>query len=419
MNDSLAYQLQSAQNDPEVQKLLEAAISHNRLSKIEDILKRKNDTDVQKIPAKHNHQSEKSESPVESPEDGSKPTPKKAGRKPLTTMPADKRKAQNRAAQRAFRERKDKYVKELEDKVKELEDSNEKNQEENEKLRKLLEEVKNENHLLKENFTFQPPVNALDNIPTLTDLLKGSNLPVDSSIFSPNMFPWTPNSISGKTNFAGGSESPENQGLSPSDDTSSPHALSSYAATPEIANIGMASSQSVLSTSSMSHANFFAPIGEVVGDPLITAESLEASEVFVTNESSSGLDFPVGLSDYRDVTNILFDESLTGDLAALPSFFEDSWKDEYEGESLFSPLQNVPHGAGEGDQFANIPDGQSTEEDKQSDAHISLEDCKVLEYGSLPFDFDINDLCEELRKKATCSGRMPCPEKKSEQVAQL
>lgn len=45
----------------------------------------------------------------------------KPGRKPVQTEPKDKRTAQNRAAQRAFRERKEKKMKELETKVEELE----------------------------------------------------------------------------------------------------------------------------------------------------------------------------------------------------------------------------------------------------------------------------------------------------------
>lgn len=53
------------------------------------------------------------------------------GRKPLTTEPKDKRTAQNRAAQRAFRERKERKMRELESKVKMLE--NEKLQITNEK----------------------------------------------------------------------------------------------------------------------------------------------------------------------------------------------------------------------------------------------------------------------------------------------
>ncbi|ODV70927.1 DNA-binding transcription factor YAP1 [Cyberlindnera jadinii NRRL Y-1542] len=48
--------------------------------------------------------------------------PNKPGRKPLDTEPKNKRTAQNRAAQRAFRERKERKMKELEEKITTLED---------------------------------------------------------------------------------------------------------------------------------------------------------------------------------------------------------------------------------------------------------------------------------------------------------
>lgn len=50
----------------------------------------------------------------------------KPGRKPATDTPPSKRKAQNRAAQRAFRERRAARVNELEDQIKVIEDDNEK-----------------------------------------------------------------------------------------------------------------------------------------------------------------------------------------------------------------------------------------------------------------------------------------------------
>ncbi|OJJ48466.1 hypothetical protein ASPZODRAFT_130504 [Penicilliopsis zonata CBS 506.65] len=49
----------------------------------------------------------------------------KPGRKPATDTPPTKRKAQNRAAQRAFRERRAARVNELEDQIKQIEDENE------------------------------------------------------------------------------------------------------------------------------------------------------------------------------------------------------------------------------------------------------------------------------------------------------
>ncbi|EGE77501.1 bZIP transcription factor AP-1/Yap1 [Blastomyces dermatitidis ER-3] len=68
-------------------------------------------------------------------------TAKKPGRKPLTSEPTTKRKAQNRAAQRAFRERKEKHLKDLETKVEELEKTSKLTNNENELLRAQVEKL--------------------------------------------------------------------------------------------------------------------------------------------------------------------------------------------------------------------------------------------------------------------------------------
>ncbi|EFR04854.1 hypothetical protein MGYG_07857 [Nannizzia gypsea CBS 118893] len=60
---------------------------------------------------------------------------KKPGRKPLTSEPTTKRKAQNRAAQRAFRDRKEKHLKDLETKVADLERASQTANQENTLLR--------------------------------------------------------------------------------------------------------------------------------------------------------------------------------------------------------------------------------------------------------------------------------------------
>ncbi|KIO07348.1 hypothetical protein M404DRAFT_43642, partial [Pisolithus tinctorius Marx 270] len=60
-----------------------------------------------------------------------------------------KRKEQNRAAQRAFRERKEKHVKDLEDQVAALEAKNEEAQTENNNLRDLLSRLQQENIALR------------------------------------------------------------------------------------------------------------------------------------------------------------------------------------------------------------------------------------------------------------------------------
>lgn len=79
--------------------------------------------------------------------------PKKPGRKPLTSEPTSKRKAQNRAAQRAFRERKEKHLKDLETKVDELQKASEAANNENELLRRQVGKMTSELNEYKTRFS--------------------------------------------------------------------------------------------------------------------------------------------------------------------------------------------------------------------------------------------------------------------------
>ncbi|KAM3435762.1 hypothetical protein NHJ13734_005406 [Beauveria thailandica] len=65
------------------------------------------------------------------------------------TPAQSRRKAQNRAAQRAFRERKEKHVKDLESKLANLENSQQQASFENERLRRHLQKVSTENEILR------------------------------------------------------------------------------------------------------------------------------------------------------------------------------------------------------------------------------------------------------------------------------
>ncbi|KAK5995026.1 AP-1-like transcription factor napA [Cladobotryum mycophilum] len=85
--------------------------------------------------------------------EGSDKVPKKPGRKPLTSEPTSKRKAQNRAAQRAFRERKEKHLKDLETKVDELEKASEAANHENSMLRAQVEHITAELNHYKQRIT--------------------------------------------------------------------------------------------------------------------------------------------------------------------------------------------------------------------------------------------------------------------------
>ncbi|OWZ73634.1 hypothetical protein AYX14_00975 [Cryptococcus neoformans] len=74
---------------------------------------------------------------------------------------SERRKEQNRAAQKAFRERREAKVKDLEDKVAELENKAYGTQIENENLRGILKRLQEENVALKQSaFTFSMPVNS-------------------------------------------------------------------------------------------------------------------------------------------------------------------------------------------------------------------------------------------------------------------
>ncbi|KAI9818803.1 MAG: DNA-binding transcription factor yap1 [Pycnora praestabilis] len=76
--------------------------------------------------------------------EGDDKTAKKPGRKPLTSEPTSKRKAQNRAAQRAFRERKERHLKDLETKVDDLEKASESANHENGLLRAQVDRLQTE-----------------------------------------------------------------------------------------------------------------------------------------------------------------------------------------------------------------------------------------------------------------------------------
>lgn len=79
------------------------------------------------------------------PAKSAKATPRaKPGRKAETSEPANKKKAQNRAAQRAFRERKERHLKELEDRVAELETESQATNTENEFLKQQVERLQAE-----------------------------------------------------------------------------------------------------------------------------------------------------------------------------------------------------------------------------------------------------------------------------------
>ncbi|MCJ1477826.1 DNA-binding transcription factor yap1 [Lambiella insularis] len=97
--------------------------------------------------------------------EGDDKTSKKPGRKPLTSEPTSKRKAQNRAAQRAFRERKERHLKELETKVDDLEKASESTNHENGLLRAQVDRLQTEVREYRKQLSMNP-VNPASRSPT-------------------------------------------------------------------------------------------------------------------------------------------------------------------------------------------------------------------------------------------------------------
>ncbi|KAF9356911.1 DNA-binding transcription factor yap1 [Mortierella sp. AD094] len=216
---------QILQNNREAQDLLSTAIAQHEQYREDDPIKRKG------LISQSHSKSDDGHSPGEG-----KPAPKKAGRKPLTTEPTNKRKAQNRAAQRAFRDRKERYVKSLEERIKELEELNpgktdSKLAEENMNLKVLVQKLETENYFLKEQaFTFDFPISqpglynanknsahsqnssnsdrssqspasqTIDNVSTSTPPTPAQHKPLAGSVAKPlayNQLPWSPPSSIG------------------------------------------------------------------------------------------------------------------------------------------------------------------------------------------------------------------------------
>lgn len=95
---------------------------------------------------------------------------KKPGRKPLTSEPTTKRKAQNRAAQRAFRERKEKHLKDLETKVDELEKASQSANHENGLLRAQVERLQVELREYRKRISWLSNGNGLSAVSSMSNV---------------------------------------------------------------------------------------------------------------------------------------------------------------------------------------------------------------------------------------------------------
>ncbi|KAL9046101.1 MAG: hypothetical protein Q9214_000976 [Letrouitia sp. 1 TL-2023] len=185
--------------------------------------------------------------------EGNDKSNKKPGRKPLNSSePTTKRKAQNRAAQRAFRERKERHLKDLEAKVEDLEKASEATNHENGRLRATVDRLNNELKEYRKRLSltstqagYSPPVAPMPNnnysnndfqfaFPRFGDL-PGSSFMSNGSIakISPTKAPSRPSTVN--TANTGRAQSISSNSKSPTDTGNSPqyqNGTSSIGSTP-------------------------------------------------------------------------------------------------------------------------------------------------------------------------------------------
>ncbi|CAG8544896.1 15368_t:CDS:10 [Acaulospora colombiana] len=417
---TFTWDFTSIEDNIEAQKLLVAAITRNDQYRFDDDQKRKLEMledIVQQTPSKANHNlniasvphpelsaenegvqpisgNEQSDPPVE-------PQKKKPGRKPLTNTPSSKRKAQNRAAQRAFRERKERYVKELESKIEELESLSAKSVQENQQLKKLVEKLQDENFLLKQtsfNFEFTPDeaTTALDK--DITDLVSPhANL-------SPNpaenpLNPYTPPS----SNASDDEPSTPNSALAGESDKTKDASNPSSKSSPQILPLTSSSHNSSAASSSVQLPSSKPKSAEEFCEKLTDRGCEDGSK----GESSSRLSS--AFTEYRDPTPFIQNiDNPFSESTPLPPLFDENFQ-EFGG-------------------FTSIT--ASIDENKHSYV-VSLDDkskkflpcTKVWERIQQHPKFDdlegdeIDQLCAELKSKARCSGNGPVvPEEELEAV---
>ncbi|KAB5542995.1 transcription factor PAP1-domain-containing protein, partial [Coniochaeta sp. 2T2.1] len=382
---------------------------------------------------------------------------KKPGRKPLTTEPTSKRKAQNRAAQRAFRERKERHLKDLETKVQELEKASEHANNENELLKQKVEKMTVELNEYKKRVSLAGSNGRSSAMPSGA---RPFGTPIVNNINDVNFqfefpkFGVLPGPISGANhnnantnNSAKDSISPviKRSQSDPSRQTSlSPGNSSSYSQIgldsqmkEDLANIGAnifdshpattTSSPSASSNSNMGASSScgtspepftqsptaFKPVDTLttIGEESATLhDNNQAADLghFATNNMT---DF-----NWLPQTNFQFDPQLFGDYREpqeniLSTGFDDSFFNDAFDADFITPY-NVPVTTNAGNPkkpglIEQIDAAKNTDE-LDSNGNLltcnkiwsKLQNCPKVQNG----DFDLDGLCSELQKKAKCSG---------------
>lgn len=392
--------------------------------------------------------------------------PKKPGRKPLTSEPSSKRKAQNRAAQRAFRERKERHLKDLETKVEELEKASEAANHENSRLRAQVDRMTSElnqyksrvtlmtnpkaiprekvpfgnaavNNLSDVNFQFEfPKFGMLPGPPTTNKPQKSGSQPT-----SPHQQVSATTPSNGLTN---GNDSPQMQYK---DDLSKFSGIFSPSMSSSATNVSRASLDSgnfsvggaTSSPSASSHSNTgpssscgtspepftqspmgFKPVETLTtigeehpsvsnGEPVSRFSNVDLSSTnfdWLAQQNGGQFD-PQLFGDYREPQeNVLSNPS-------FDDFFNDAIDTDFFTPYNVAPSPNAAKNAPahkknlieEIDAQQNMDDGPLTKKQSMNCNELweKLQSCPKAQNG----EFDLDGLCSELTKKAKCSGTGP------------
>jgi len=355
-------------------------------------------------------------------EDDDNDRPRKPGRKPMANTPTptsvdpkQKRKAQNRAAQRAFRERKEKYVKELEDRIAELEASQGNQsvtlEKENQQLKELVQKLEAENYLLKGTaFTFDFPISKANvNKPTTALVpeagVQPSTLMRHDGVVPTSTDAWTPPS-----------SAHDDSGSEPS----SPSGLTSSPSTVKTTTQTTPSADPLADVTGLNNGTAFTGFGDLSAETLdsffdnTAAFETSAADRFMANHvphmNAEDIENSSLFSQYRTPASII--ENSTFSETPMPPLFENDF-DDYGSfapimtpkEEQFRPSDFLNYGA-DGKLGSLSPIQQHDAKDaKGEESRLTPVQAWELIQKHPQFDeIEIEDLCDELKNKATCSS---------------
>jgi hypothetical protein len=350
----------------------------------------------------------------------------------INNDPKQKRKAQNRAAQRAFRERKEKHVEELQARIDELEKLNETKDEslikENEHLKEMLRQLQEENYALKgAQFTFEFPLSENNNTTQLSPFTNsGSSIasPVEQHhLYGPTSY----SSTTGEDASSSSEQSPTSISLTNEDDSPSIDTPAVTFST-DLLQFGLIPSANDANTTTAISNNtiknnaddlsFFAP----------TNSSNDNNNSFSNVNSNATNQLPAGdlfhgkddlFSNYREPINVGDDFLFANeDLSNLFAGDNDFFGLSYDNNNVLPATSSIPNDLFSINAQFGLPETPAITRMKSLTFEKKLQMYervkKAKEEGKRVYDlhqelrqeipeFDLDSLCDDLRDKAKCS----------------